>query len=200
MKIDREEDSKFMEKFRDIIDQYLFLGFAPAENSAFSSEGREDMHKALKDPEFQKLRRTISEMKPRIHQLFEECGVNSVYYEFSPLNGSVSTFRVVDLITENCTFYKLDKTFFFDKIDEAIGVLKLNPPKKRRITRERLSKIWKHSSMRFLILLLILLLIFYFPYFLWISPEYEIWAVGFLSIVLAVFKLILSLIDGKARK
>ncbi len=140
--MDSNEDIEFLKEFREKIDKYLFLGYAPSEGSLFADiEGSAKMKQALKNPEFQELRRTINEMKPRVEQLLVECDLSDVFVMYRPpaAGGQVVQFKMFNLITENPTHKRLPKETFFDVIDQAIGMLKTNPPEKRKSKVERIA-------------------------------------------------------------
>ena len=116
------DDIAFLTDFRNKIDTYLFLGYAPSQRGVIPPE----MVEALLTDEFQQLRREINEMKSRAHDLLNRCGVHTIVKEYPPpaIGGPVQSFKLFDLVTDNRTSYREQKVTFFDKIDEAIGALK----------------------------------------------------------------------------
>lgn len=126
--MDRSDDIQFLEKFRKLVDKYLFLGYSPGD----FSDGSESMDEALESVEFQALRRNINEMKFRVSSLANECGTNKMMNEYPPpaVGGAILRIPMLDLITANPLSSSVTKHEFFDLIDQTIGVLKTNPPKK----------------------------------------------------------------------
>ena len=116
------DDVAFLTDFRNKIDSYLLLGYAPSEVAVIPPE----LEKALLTDEFQQLRRKINEMKSRAHALLNGCGVTTGVTEYPApaIGGPVKHFGLFDLVTANGTSYRIEKETFFDKIDEAIGALK----------------------------------------------------------------------------
>lgn len=115
------KDIAFLKEFREKVDQYLFLGYAPSERRFLGGEGLKKMREALKNPEFKALRDTIIKMEPRAHKLLAESHVDNIWSEsFYSLYDYIK-FRVFDLVTNNRTVEKIDKDFFLDKIDEALN-------------------------------------------------------------------------------
>lgn len=133
--MDRKDDIDFLGRFRGKIDKYLFLGYAPPENPTSHPEALARMHSALALPDFQDLRREINEMKPRAKQLLAQCNISPTFDERSTSNSvldimgipTFKTFHMLDLITENRSRAKIEKSAVFDAIDQAIGVLKHQP-------------------------------------------------------------------------
>lgn len=137
--MERKEDIEYLEKFRDVVDQYLFLGYAP---SVRYTRRRHTVDLSrLNKPEYQELRRTINEMKPIVQQLMIECGIFPVMTEYPApaVGGLVVQVPMLDLITQNPLSFGVPKGQFFDYIDQAIGILKTNPPKKSDPKLPRLS-------------------------------------------------------------
>ncbi len=123
----QDEDIQFLEDFRKKVRDYLFLGYAP--RAGWTGEGATKMDEALKNPEFQQLRRDINEMKWRVDQILSGCGVANMIVEYPApaIGGPVINHSLFDLVTENSTSRPMDVESFTDKIDEAIGVLKHRP-------------------------------------------------------------------------
>ena len=128
--MDRADDVEFLEAFRGMIAHYLFLGYAPAEGSVFTNEGVSDMRERLEDPQFRELRKRINETKPRAHDLLNECDVPTVVTVYPPpaIGGPIIRVPLFDLVTQNRLYKRMGTEEFADKIDQAIGVLKTNPP------------------------------------------------------------------------
>jgi hypothetical protein len=134
MPFDRNEDIEFLDRFRKLVDLYLFLGYAPPEDPLsheYDAEDTRRMHEALQKREFQTLRRSINEMMPRVKRLFSECNVTPWLQHLPPpaIGGAVVRFNVLDLIFENTAESKVPKTVIFDSIDQAVGILKEGPSK-----------------------------------------------------------------------
>jgi hypothetical protein len=123
----RQQDIEFLEAFRQKVTDYLFLGYAPIEG--WGSEGSRRMHEKLEDPDFQKLRREINEMKWKAKQLFSELKLPIILVQYPPpaIGGPVLEFNLVDLITENRSERGLQLESITDIIDQAIGILKQKP-------------------------------------------------------------------------
>ena len=119
------EDIKFLEQFREWVDEYLFLGYSPQVDPLIPTEGLRKLKGALEKTEFQELRRKINKNKPRAAQILDSCGCGGVLEQYPPpaIGGPVLRFPILDLIVENLTLRNIGKEFFFDKIDQAIGVL-----------------------------------------------------------------------------
>jgi hypothetical protein len=134
----RQGDIEFLKEFRKKVDEYLFLGYAPSEGWPLGSPGLSEMDRALRNPDFQELRRKINEMKQRAHELLAECGVPNMINDFpAPLvGGPVLHFRLFDLIISNQSRHVLNKNRFLDRIDEAIGALREGLPQKQEVTHE----------------------------------------------------------------
>lgn len=117
-----DEAVQYLKEFREKIDTYLFLGYSPPDTYA-GGEGSKKMRKALKDPEFQRLRDTIMDMEPRALTILEKCGINR--YIVYPFYGSNATmkFTLFELVWRNLTPHKVKKEFFLDTIDKAIRIL-----------------------------------------------------------------------------
>lgn len=120
-----------------MVDQYLFLGFAPPTDPAahqYDAEALFKMQQALKKREFLELRRALSQMIPRAKQLLIECDANPILTQLPPpaVGGPVLQFSGLDLITENRSEFQLKKSDLFDAIDRAIGVLKSSNERKRK--------------------------------------------------------------------
>ena len=121
----REEDVNFLKEFRSIVDEYLFLGYAPAEGSSYGDNGKQEMRESLKNPEFAELRRKLNEMAPRVHSLLGEVNLHNIVsvYPAPAVGGPVRSFKLFDLVTRNGTSKRMDKHEFLDPIDQAIGAL-----------------------------------------------------------------------------
>jgi len=151
--LDRKDDIEFMKRFREKIDQYLFLGYAPPVNPRaheYEREAVETMDWKLQNKEIQELRRAISEMTPRAKSLLVQCGVTPTIINYPPpaVGGPVLQFHALDLVTENNSEFRVPKTKILDVIDQAIGGLKSQGPRQnttRRPIEERYVFI-SHSS------------------------------------------------------
>lgn len=138
--MDRKDDVEFMKQFREKIDQYLFLEYAPPVNPRaheYESEAVDTMNWKLQNKEFQELRRAINEMTPRAKSLLTQCGVTPTIINYPPpaVGGSSLQFHALDLVTENNSEFRVPKSKILDVIDQAIGGLKSQGPKQN--TRKR---------------------------------------------------------------
>jgi hypothetical protein len=121
-----QSDIEFLETFRQKVKDYLFLGYAPVEGWG---SGSHTMHEALKNPDFQQLRREINEMKWRANQLLSDLAIPTiiVQYPAPAVGGPVLQFNLIDLITNNLSERNLNVEWVIDRIDQAIGILKHRP-------------------------------------------------------------------------
>ena len=129
----RKDDIEFLNNFRDKIDRYLFVGYAPCvdpEAHEYDGEALDKMNAKLQTKEYGELRRAISEMIPRTKSLLAECGVTPIIENYPPpmVGGKVLRFHMLDLVTENCSEFRIPKSRILDVIDQAIGVLKRKGP------------------------------------------------------------------------
>ena len=199
--ISKDEDIRLLERFRFYVDRYLELGYAPVEDlhsKSYDSKGRTSMKRLLEQKEFKEYRKYINEMKSKVHEILGDCGVQNTLTDYDLIFMKKRTFRLVDLITKNCSSIYLNKLFFLDKIDETVGILKMESPETWWLESEKeiheyeepepgsSKKLHKSSSLKSLILLFILLSVFYIPYFLLIYPDHEIWAVGILPVIITI--------------
>ena len=125
----RDDDIRFLQKFREKVDRYLFLGFSPANRPfahEFYAEASGSLKKALEDNRFRELRRELNEMKPRVKRLLIEVNLSLTVIVFPApaVGGPVLTYHMLDLITENDSEFQLEKDKVFDVLDQAIGALK----------------------------------------------------------------------------
>lgn len=118
--MNREEDIEFLKEFKEKVNEYLFLGYAPCEGLFSESEDMKKMREALKDRKFVTVHNAIYEMKPRVEKLLKEYNVDFMWEGTYP--GSMR-FPLFDLITENETYTNISKEVFLDRIDEAIGAM-----------------------------------------------------------------------------
>lgn len=135
--MNRKDDIEFLEKFRKNIDEYLFLGYAPPETAwtkDYDPEALAKVKRALQHPDFQELRRSINEMKPRVKRLLDGCNLTPVIEQWPApaVGGPVLRFHMLDVITDNMTEFNLSKATVTDIIDQAIGALKHGLPTKTR--------------------------------------------------------------------
>ncbi|MGD2250769.1 MAG: hypothetical protein PVF58_20420 [Candidatus Methanofastidiosia archaeon] len=119
--MDEKEAIQFLKEFRDTIDEYLFLGYSPA-NNPFAKDYKQ-MQNALKDPEFQYLRETIMNMEPKALDILEECGLPRYSMGNIPMTRVDIKFTAFELVWRNYSFGKVDKKVFFDIIDRTISIL-----------------------------------------------------------------------------
>jgi len=132
--VDRKKDIEFLERFRERIDKYLFLGYAPPMRqsaSDYNAETLRQWEEALQTKPFQELRRAINLMIPQVKKLFLECNVTPWLEQHPPpaIGGPVLRFEIVDLIFQNTAEGRIPKSLVLDAIDRAIGMLEAWPRK-----------------------------------------------------------------------
>jgi uncharacterized protein (TIGR02391 family) len=124
-----KKDILFLQAFRKKIDDYLFLGFAPSQESvSFQEQQLIDTNRGkFASSAFGILRREINEMIPRAQLLLSETGQPEILREYPPLavGGPAIDYRIFELITNNKTMLPIPKSDFLDRIDQAIGALKI---------------------------------------------------------------------------
>lgn len=128
--MDNEENIEFLRDFREKVERYLFVGFAPDQDDLLPNPGLVQMENRLKeDPAFRELRREINEAKGRVQQLLSRLHVPTVFVQYPApaVGGLILRFNLFDLITENRAYDAISVDTFLDKIDEAIGKLKAAP-------------------------------------------------------------------------
>src|ERR1051326_2941408 len=77
------KDIPTLEKFRRLVDRYLFLGYAPSKDVLWNAPpGLLEMEEAVQRPEIQDLRRQINELKPTAKQILSECGLNPIFTQY----------------------------------------------------------------------------------------------------------------------
>jgi len=144
------EDIKLLETFRGLIDKYLFRGKSPSKYSPDLSEN----DKALEKPEYAQLRRDINEQKSEAHEILEYYGIGNVVRCYPPpiIGGPIIEVNIFDLVTSNVSFEDIEKHFFLDKIDEAIGAIRKSKRKVRHVKEgaipsiKKEKNIWKYTS------------------------------------------------------
>lgn len=122
-----EEDINFLKELRGNIDKYLFLGHAPSLGTPGHDPDVEKMEEAMRNPEFQELRKRINEAKPRAKQLISKFNINAVYVQYPPaaIGGPVIRQHFLDIVTENMTWQQMSKTTILGMIDQTMGALQL---------------------------------------------------------------------------
>ena len=122
-----EEDISFLKGLRDNIDKYLFLGHAPSLGTPGHDPDVEKMEEAMRNPEFQELRKRINEAKPKAIKLISKFNINAVYVQYPPaaIGGPVIKQHLLDIVTENLTWQQFPKARILDMIDEIIGAMQL---------------------------------------------------------------------------
>lgn len=125
----RSEDIVFLQEFRDWVDEYLFLGFAPSQNDWKAKGMVMAVSKVQKDPKYVDLRRRIVQAKSKAKKLFTECGIAAIRVDYPApaVGGPIFESHLLDLIVENTGRKSIEKATFLDRIDEAIGVLQGMP-------------------------------------------------------------------------
>lgn len=120
------DDIQFLRDLRDTVDKYLFLGFAPAQGSPGGDhEGVSGMQEAMRKPEFAALRQKINASKARAKAIFARCRINAIFVQCPPraIGGPVIEQHIIDIVTQNLTWQRIEKEDIFDHFDEAIGAL-----------------------------------------------------------------------------
>jgi hypothetical protein len=125
----RDADVRFLEEFREKVDQYLFLGFAPVTRPSaheFDAESYQRLQKAQEDRRIRELRKEINEMKPRVKNLLAYVNLTPKTYDFPApaVGGPVLSYDVIELITDNDSEFRLEKERVLGILDQAIGALK----------------------------------------------------------------------------
>lgn len=191
-KPNRTDDILFLKEFKEKINQYLFLGFAPAEQSEFvDRRERELMHQRLaEDPEFSKLRTQINEMIPRANQLVDEFKIPRILRVQDPLatGGQSRSYEAFHLIVNNTTLIRCPKEEFFDIIDQTIGALKTSPPRRRFEILKPIQvislRVWNHKVSKILLIFILPCIVYLVSYLAFYNPSHENWAIaGFLAII-----------------
>jgi len=118
-----KDDVSYLKEIRELIDNYLFLGFSPSKGSPGYDEAVEKMKNELKNPEFAKIRRKYNQMKAKAKSIIDNCGINAVLSMRLPVaaGGGFIDSHILDLVTENIMWQRIEKQEIFDIIDEAIG-------------------------------------------------------------------------------
>ena len=125
-----KNDIKFLEEFRNNIDKYLFLGFAPSYGSPGHDSASSIVDEKLKDLDYANLRKIVSEQKPRAVKITSDLGLSSYMTQHPPpfLSGTAPIIKqhLFDIVTDNRTWQRVGKQTVLDLIDNAIGSLKEN--------------------------------------------------------------------------
>lgn len=127
-----KDDVSYLKEIRELIDNYLFLGFSPSKGSPGYDKTVEEMENALKNPEFSKIRRKYNQMKAKAKSIIDNCSVDAVLSMRLPVaaGGGIISSHILDLVTENIMWQKIDKQEIFDIIDEAIGKIQMGSTNK----------------------------------------------------------------------
>lgn len=122
-----QNDLEFLESFRNIVDEYLFLGYAPSAGTPGHDEGVDIMETKLKEPAFAEIRKKYSQMKARAKTIVNEYNISaSMTMRFpAAAGGGYANSHIFDLVTNNTMWQRIEKQQIFDIIDEAIGKIKL---------------------------------------------------------------------------
>ena len=127
----KNDELSYLEEVRDVIDKYLFLGYAPSTGTPGHDKSVQEMEDALKKPEFAAIRRKYNQMKSKAKVIIDRCGINAVLVMGLPVaagGGSISS-HILDLVTDNVMWQRLDKQKIFDIIDETIGQIEMGVTK-----------------------------------------------------------------------
>ncbi len=123
-----ESELAFLQHLREAIDKYLFLGFAPSGRTPGGTDpASEKMSEALQKPEFQALRQRISEAKPRAKAIMAKFGISPVLEQYAPPligGGLIARQHILDVVTDNMTWQRVEKEKILDPIDQAIGAIR----------------------------------------------------------------------------
>jgi len=122
-----KDDLHYLEEIRELIDKYLFLGFSPSKGSPGYDRGEKEMEEALKKPEFSEIRKKYNKMKAKAKSIIENCGINAFFVMRLPSaagGGNISS-HILDLVTDNIMWQRVNKQQIFDIIDEAIGHIQM---------------------------------------------------------------------------
>lgn len=138
----RKDDIEFLENFRNKVDEYLFLGYAPPNHPGaheYDAKALLMIDKAMNDRNFRNLRRSVNGMLPRAKRLLAECKATPTLVQSPPpiVGGPVLSFNGLDLLMENSSEFRLKKSVILDAIDRAAGTLKEMP---RNIAQEKEKK------------------------------------------------------------
>jgi len=130
-----EDDLCFLQSLRDAIDRYLFLGHVPHGTTPGGRDPDwEKVAAALQKPEFYELRRRINEGKPRAKAIMENLKISAVFSQYAPplVGGSLlARQHILDIVTDNRTWERVEKAKVLDLIDQAIGGVKDQIRKRR---------------------------------------------------------------------
>jgi len=124
-------ECSYLEEVRGVIDKYLFLGYAPSTGTPGHDKSVQEMEDALKKPEFAAIRRKYNQMKSKAKEIIDRCGINAVWNMRLPVaagGGSINS-HILDLVTDNVMWQRIDKQKIFDIIDEAIGQIEMGVTK-----------------------------------------------------------------------
>lgn len=122
-----ERDIAFLEAFRRRIERFLIAGAAPTQDPLWGGKALTRMKEAMQDETFLELRREITQTKGRATQILERVNVACTFEQHPTpaVGGAVVKFPLFDLIADNQSLHTIDGAVFTDKIDEAIGALKV---------------------------------------------------------------------------
>jgi len=111
-----KDDIEFLQELRNNIDQYLFLGYAPAVGSPGHDSGIDRMNEALRDQKFKELRRKITGAKHKAINIMSRFDIKAVYTQYPPraIGGPIIEQHLLDMATENNTWQRgRDVVFFY---------------------------------------------------------------------------------------
>lgn len=119
-------DIEFLQELRNDIDQYLFLGHAPAVGSPGHDPHVDIMNNALNDPKFRDLRKKIAESKNRAIKIISRFKVKAIFVQYPPaaIGGPIIEQHLLDIVLENRAWERIPKARILDAIDETIGALR----------------------------------------------------------------------------
>src|SRR5262249_44799810 len=121
-----DDDIAFLENFRQLVDDYLVLGYAPSHGSPRSLAEQEEAHMARQlRGRYEELRRQIAERRPLAKQLLSDTNAQAVLVQYPPpaVGGPVIEVHLLDAITNNPMWQGIPRQQILDVIDHAIGAL-----------------------------------------------------------------------------
>ncbi len=132
MQLSDKEALETILEFRAKVDEYLYLGYSSPQWEGISPEGEH----------YRNLRREINEAKGLVHEIISEFNVGSCIDSYPPsaIGGPVYRGKLVDMITNNMTYERIEKQTFLDMFDATIGELKrriAHPIEKVQVKPER---------------------------------------------------------------
>src|SRR5262245_60713949 len=117
-------DAAFLERYGDLIDQYLILGYAPASEDLDLWNERHDiesMREQLGD-RYETLRRELAQGRARAKALLAQAGIDAVtvQYPAPAFGGPVLQQHLLDTVTGNIFERDVRKDRILDALNQAI--------------------------------------------------------------------------------